>query len=148
MEDKLEKLFSMMEEMKTGLGKKMEAGQEGTRENGTRISWTVFKTQFDVVSSTQGWADFVKASQRVSFLSGSAVEILLGILADKLTDLTTIEKALEYRFGDSHLTKFYRAELKTRRQKSGESLRVFAADVERLMSLSYAEYPFWMFRKV
>ncbi|GBL78826.1 hypothetical protein AVEN_2240-1, partial [Araneus ventricosus] len=52
-----------------------------------------------------------------------------------------IENALEARFGDSHLTQFYRTELKTRRQKPGESLQVLAADVERLMSLAYAECP-------
>ncbi|GBN60271.1 hypothetical protein AVEN_67951-1 [Araneus ventricosus] len=31
-------------------------------------SWTVFKTQFNVVSSTNGWTDFVKASQLVASL--------------------------------------------------------------------------------
>ncbi|GBM31667.1 hypothetical protein AVEN_198936-1 [Araneus ventricosus] len=106
-----------------------------------QTSWTVFKTQFDVVSSTNGWTDFVKASQLVASLRGSAAEVLQGIPADKLTDLTTIEKALESRFGDSHLTQFYRTELKTRRQKPGENLQVVAADVERLMSLAYAECP-------
>ncbi|GBL91046.1 hypothetical protein AVEN_70446-1, partial [Araneus ventricosus] len=104
-------------------------------------SRTFFKTQFNVVSSTNGWTDFVKASQLVASLRGSAAEVLQGIPADKLTDLTTIEKALESRFGDSHLTQFYRTELKTRRQKPGESLQVLAADVERLMSLAYAECP-------
>ncbi|GBN22874.1 Transposon Ty3-I Gag-Pol polyprotein [Araneus ventricosus] len=74
-------------------------------------------------------------------LRESAAEVLQGIPSDKLTDLTTIENALEARFGDSHLTQFYRTELKTRRQKPGESLRVLAADVERLMSLAYAECP-------
>ncbi|GBM61024.1 hypothetical protein AVEN_16537-1 [Araneus ventricosus] len=106
-----------------------------------QTSWTVFKTQFDVVSSTNGWTDFVKASQLVALLRGSAAEVLQGIPADKLTDLTTIEKALESRFGDSHLTQFYRTELKTRRQKPGENLQELAADVERLMSLAYAECP-------
>ncbi|GBN09566.1 hypothetical protein AVEN_143854-1 [Araneus ventricosus] len=106
-----------------------------------QTSWTVFKTQFDVVSSTNGWTDFVKASQLVASLRGSAAEVLQGIPADKLTDLTTIEKALEYRFGDSHLTQFYRTELKTRRQKPGENLQELSADVERLMSLAYAECP-------
>ncbi|GBM77868.1 hypothetical protein AVEN_202735-1 [Araneus ventricosus] len=106
-----------------------------------QTSWTVFKTQFDVVSSTNGWTDFVKASQLVASLRGSAAEVLQGIPAAKLTDLTTIEKALESRFGDSHLTQFYRTELKTRRQKPGESLQELAADVERLMSLAYAECP-------
>ncbi|GBL89126.1 hypothetical protein AVEN_141249-1 [Araneus ventricosus] len=93
-------------------------------------SWTVFKTQFNVVSSTNGWTDFVKVSQLVASLRGSAAEVLQGIPADKLTDLTTIEKALESRFGDSHLTQFYRTKLKTRRQKPEESLQVLAADVE------------------
>ncbi|GBL77781.1 hypothetical protein AVEN_234609-1 [Araneus ventricosus] len=106
-----------------------------------QTSWTVFKTQFDVVSSTNGWTDFVKASQLVASLRGSAAEVLQGIPADKLTDLTIIEKALESRFGDSHLTQFYRTELKTRRQKPGERLQELAADVERLMSLAYAECP-------
>ncbi|GBM21987.1 Retrovirus-related Pol polyprotein from transposon 297, partial [Araneus ventricosus] len=53
----------------------------------------------------------------------------------------TIENALEALFGDRHLTQFYRTELKTRRQKPGESLQALAADVERLMSLAYAECP-------
>ncbi|GBO13926.1 hypothetical protein AVEN_112699-1 [Araneus ventricosus] len=106
-----------------------------------QTSWTVFKTQFAVVSSTNGWTDFVKASQLVASLRGSAAEVLQGIPADKLTDLTTIEKALESRFGDSHLTQFYRTELKRRRQKPGESRQELAADVERLMRLAYAECP-------
>ncbi|KAF8793060.1 hypothetical protein HNY73_004589 [Argiope bruennichi] len=104
-----------------------------------QTSWTVFKTQFDVVSSTNGWTDVVKASQLVASLRGSAAEVLQGIPSEKLTDLMTIEEALESRFGDSHLTQFYRTQLKTRRQKAGESLQVLAADVQRLMSLAYAE---------
>ncbi|GBL94940.1 hypothetical protein AVEN_187457-1 [Araneus ventricosus] len=87
-----------------------------------QTSWTVFKTQF-------------------SILRGSAAEFLQEIPADKLTDITTIEKALESRFGDSHLTQFYRTELKTRRQKLEESLQVLATDVERLISLEYTECP-------
>ncbi|GBO35538.1 hypothetical protein AVEN_164916-1 [Araneus ventricosus] len=82
-----------------------------------QASRTVFKTQFDVVSSTNGWTDFVKAGQLVASLRGSAAEVLQGIPADKLTDLTTIEKASESIFGDSHLTQFYRTELKTRSQE-------------------------------
>ncbi|GBM05253.1 hypothetical protein AVEN_83857-1 [Araneus ventricosus] len=95
-----------------------------------QTSWTVFKTQFDTVSSANGWNNFVKASQLVTSLRGSAAEFLQGIPSDKLTDLTTIENALEARFGDSHITQFYRTELKTRWQKPGESLQVLSADVE------------------
>ncbi|GBM40411.1 hypothetical protein AVEN_122630-1 [Araneus ventricosus] len=98
-------------------------------------------TKFNVVNSSNGWNNRVKASQLVASFRGSAAEVLQGIPFDKLTNLTTIENALEARFEDSHLTQFYRIELKTRRQKPGESLQVLAADVERLMSLAYAECP-------
>ncbi|GBN76079.1 hypothetical protein AVEN_161627-1 [Araneus ventricosus] len=60
-----------------------------------QTSWTVFKTQFDVVSSANGWNNRVKASQLVASLRGSAAEVLQGIPSDKLTDLMTIENALE-----------------------------------------------------
>ncbi|GBM32081.1 hypothetical protein AVEN_223020-1 [Araneus ventricosus] len=106
-----------------------------------QTSWTVFKTEFDVVSTANGWNNRVKSSQLLASLRRSAAEVLQGIPSYKLTDLTTIENALEARFGDSHLTQFYRTELKARRQKPGESLQVLAADVERLMSLAYAECP-------
>ncbi|GBN24897.1 hypothetical protein AVEN_140453-1 [Araneus ventricosus] len=66
-----------------------------------QTSWTIFKTQFDVVSSANGWTDFVKASQLVASLRGSAAEVLQGIPADKLINLTTVENALESRFGDN-----------------------------------------------
>ncbi|GBL90118.1 hypothetical protein AVEN_170175-1 [Araneus ventricosus] len=87
------------------------------------------------MSSTNRWTDRVKASQFVASLQGSAAEILQGIPADKLTDHATIEKALEFQFGDSHLIQFYITELKTRQQKTRENLQARAADVERLMSL-------------
>ncbi|GBN12016.1 hypothetical protein AVEN_216752-1 [Araneus ventricosus] len=43
---------------------------------GGQTSWTVFKTQFDVVSSANGWNNRVKASQLVTSLRGSAAEVL------------------------------------------------------------------------
>ncbi|GBN84252.1 hypothetical protein AVEN_241783-1 [Araneus ventricosus] len=57
-----------------------------------QASWSVFKTQFDVAYSTNGWTDRVQASQLVASLRGYAAEILQGIPSVKLTDLTIIEK--------------------------------------------------------
>ncbi|KAF8785983.1 Retrovirus-related Pol polyprotein like [Argiope bruennichi] len=92
-------------------------------------------------SSPNQGTNVVKASQLVVSLRGSAAEVLQEIPSEKLMDLMTIQNSLESRFGDSHLTQFYRTELKTKQQKSGENLQVLAADVERLMSLAYAECP-------
>ncbi|GBO11541.1 hypothetical protein AVEN_2207-1 [Araneus ventricosus] len=67
-----------------------------------KTSWTVFKTQFDVVSSANGWNNRVKASPIVASLRESTAE-------DCIEDETA----------------------EARRKK----------DVERLMSLAYAECP-------
>ncbi|GBN44532.1 hypothetical protein AVEN_273601-1 [Araneus ventricosus] len=141
MEAGWEEMLSGQEEMRSEQ-EQMEKGQtiKSLTFDG-QTSWTVFKTQFDVVSSANGWTDFVKTSQRVASLRGSAAEVLQGIPADKLTVLTTIEKDLESCSGGRHLTHFHRSELKTRLQTSGENLQVLAAHVERLISLAYAECP-------
>ncbi|GBM43980.1 hypothetical protein AVEN_187582-1 [Araneus ventricosus] len=39
-----------------------------------QTSWTVFKTQFDVASSTNGWKDLVKVRQLVASLQGPAAD--------------------------------------------------------------------------
>ncbi|GBN09299.1 hypothetical protein AVEN_42275-1, partial [Araneus ventricosus] len=102
LERKMEAGQEEMRVAQAGLEQKMEAGQErleqemrsGQEEIKTSLefissrptvkpltfdgqtSWTVFKTQFDVVSSTNGWTDFVKANQLVASLRGSAAEVL------------------------------------------------------------------------
>ncbi|GBL76149.1 hypothetical protein AVEN_234433-1 [Araneus ventricosus] len=90
------------------LKKSMEAGREKRQASRDKMknrmeqgptsltfygltSWIVFKTQLDVVSFVNRWTDFVKANQLVTSGRGSAAEVLQGISANKLMDLTTIE---------------------------------------------------------
>ncbi|GBL99438.1 Transposon Ty3-I Gag-Pol polyprotein [Araneus ventricosus] len=120
------------EEMRSGQ-ERMEKGQEEMKGLIDEVKGEVQRKIDEVEEKVQ--------IQLVASLRGSAAEVLQGIPANKFTDITTIEKALESRFGDSHLTQFYGTELKTRRQKTGESLQELDADVERLMSLAYAEFP-------
>ncbi|GBM52020.1 hypothetical protein AVEN_119670-1 [Araneus ventricosus] len=74
-----------------------------------QTSWTVFKTQFDVVSSANGWNNRVKASQLVASLRGSAAEESLAFqffvdairdedtqLRTRLMDFTDLKSALAY----------------------------------------------------
>ncbi|GFT06634.1 uncharacterized protein NPIL_646891 [Nephila pilipes] len=70
--------------------------------------FTNLQMKFHVVSSSNGWTGRVKPCQLVASIRWSAAEVLQGIPAGNLTDLMTIERALESRFGDSHLTQFYR----------------------------------------
>ena len=50
-------------------------------------------------------------------------------------------KALELRYGDKHLRDVYCTQLRTRRQRSGESLQEFEASIDRLIRLAYPEAP-------
>ncbi|GBN09453.1 hypothetical protein AVEN_116681-1 [Araneus ventricosus] len=132
MDKQFEKLFVI----KAGLEQKMEDGQEEMRSGQERLQQEMLSGQEEIKNQIQAHVE-----SQVDEIKIHDQEVLQEISADKLTDLTTIEKALESRFGDSHLTQFYRTELKTRSQNSGESLQVLAADVERLMSLAYAKCP-------
>ncbi|GBN69456.1 hypothetical protein AVEN_138124-1 [Araneus ventricosus] len=145
MDKQVEKLFAMMAEMKAGqeemrvaqagLEQKMEAGREEMRSGQERLEQDLRSGQERMDKGQEEVKGMIDEPVRIT------AEVLQGIPADKLTDLASIEKALESRFGDSHLIQFYRTELKTRRQKPEESLQVLAADVERLMSLAYTECP-------
>ncbi|GBO12709.1 hypothetical protein AVEN_10702-1 [Araneus ventricosus] len=60
---------------------------------------------------------------------------------EKMSDLERRLSDLETRPNNFPANPEFITELKTRRQKPGENLQVLAADVERLMSLAYAECP-------
>ena len=50
-----------------------------------------------------------------------------------------VYKRQELRYGDQHLCVVYSVQLKGRRQRSGESLQEFEANVDRLTRLAYPE---------
>jgi len=101
--------------------------------------WRVFKVQFDVVADSNDWDNTTRASQLIAALRGPAAEVLQNVPAEKLQDPCAIEAVLECRFGDAHLTEYYRAELKARRQKASESLQELATDIERLVHLAFSD---------
>ncbi|GBL73300.1 hypothetical protein AVEN_159337-1 [Araneus ventricosus] len=92
------------EEMRSG-HEQMRSGQERIEKGQVEMKGMIDEVKvFKTVSSTKVWTDCVKANQLVALLRESAAQDLQGIPDDKLTDLMTIEKALESGFGGSHLT--------------------------------------------
>ncbi|GBN34975.1 hypothetical protein AVEN_9931-1 [Araneus ventricosus] len=115
MDEEFVKLFVMMAEMKAGLEKKIEAEQEemlsgqdrlkqemrseqerkeeiDNQTLGIRSIMAVFKTQFEIVSSPNGWTDFVIASQLVASSREQRPRFFKEFQLIKLKDLKTIEK--------------------------------------------------------
>ncbi|GFX82685.1 uncharacterized protein TNCV_1193601 [Trichonephila clavipes] len=61
-------------------------------------------------------------------------------IADQL-NLNSLYKALDFRFGQKYSKEYARLQMKTRLQKTGESLQECASEIERLTNLSFSDYP-------
>lgn len=101
-----------------------------------QVSWAVYKRQFEAAAEINHWTTKEeKATALVLALRGQASELLQTIPDQR--DYEALVKALELRYGDEHLQEVYRVQLKTRQQKSGETLQELKADIERLAHLAY-----------
>ena len=61
---------------------------------------------------------------------------MLQIIPDQ-RDYNAIIRAIEIRYSDEHMQEVFRLQLKTRQQKTGETLQELAADIKRLFHLAY-----------
>jgi len=106
-----------------------------------KTSWSVFKTQFGMVSTANGWTDIDKAFHLAASLRGEAADILQTIPEERRTNIEALISALDMRFGEQHLQDYYRLQLRTRQQTANETLQELAADIERLCQVAYSNCP-------
>jgi hypothetical protein len=102
-----------------------------------QTSWAVYKRQFEAASSVNGWNDEEKTTALLVALRGSALEVIQTLPVTQQHDYEALVAALDRRYSDQHHKELYRAQLKTRQQKSGESLQQFEAEIRRLINLAY-----------
>lgn len=100
-----------------------------------------FFSQFNLIARANRWDEGMKSAVLVSCLRGKARAVL-----ESLQDLENIEFAdlkekLELRFGENLSSQNYYCQFTNRKQKFGESLAFFAADLERLSQMAYPECP-------
>ncbi|KAJ8950520.1 hypothetical protein NQ318_015264 [Aromia moschata] len=72
---------------------------------------------------------------------GQALEILQSIPEEQQNDYDRIIGALEIRYGHKYLRQVYQSQIKSRQQRSNESLQEYEADIERLIHLAYPQAP-------
>ena len=106
-----------------------------------QTTWTMYHRQFEAAAAANGWTDQEKAAALVIALRGPALELLQTIPAAQQQEYQTLVAALDRRYGDQHRRQLYQAQIKTRLQRSGESLQEFEADLRRLVHLAYPEAP-------
>ncbi|UYV61692.1 K02A2.6-like [Cordylochernes scorpioides] len=74
-------------------------------------------------------------------LRGPALDLLQAVPRADQQSYAMLMGELELRYGEQHLRQLYQTQLKLRRQKVGESLQGFEADVKRLCHLAYPGAP-------
>ncbi|KAJ8958577.1 hypothetical protein NQ318_016298, partial [Aromia moschata] len=72
---------------------------------------------------------------------GQALEILQSIPEEQQNDYDRIVGALEIRYGHKYLRQVYQSQIKSRQQRTNESLQEYEADIERLIHLAYPQAP-------
>ncbi|KAJ8944601.1 hypothetical protein NQ318_006015, partial [Aromia moschata] len=104
-------------------------------------SWSMYRRQFEAAAKANGWTPQEMATSLVISLRGQALEILQSIPEEQQNDYNRIVGALEIRYGHKYLRQVYQSQIKSRQQRSNESLQEYEADIERLVHLAYPQAP-------
>ncbi|GFW87601.1 uncharacterized protein TNCV_4485661 [Trichonephila clavipes] len=86
-------------------------------------------------------AEGVKACQLAASLRGEVAEVLQTLPDTERLNLNSLYNALDLRFGQKYSKDYARLQMKTRLQKTGESLQEYASEVERLANLTFSDHP-------
>ncbi|GFS73484.1 uncharacterized protein TNCV_1101881 [Trichonephila clavipes] len=70
-----------------------------------------------------------------------AAEILQTLPDTDRLNVNSLYKALDLRFSQKYSKDYARLQMKTRLQKTGESLQEYASEVERLANLAFSDHP-------
>ncbi|GFY10973.1 uncharacterized protein TNCV_1124941 [Trichonephila clavipes] len=106
-----------------------------------KTNWEVYKTQFSIISEANGWTEGIKACQLAASPRGAAAEILQTLTDTERLNLNSLYNALDLRFGQKYSKDYVCLQMKTRLQKTGESLQEYASEVERLANLAFSNHP-------
>ena len=106
-------------------------------------SWEDYLIQFETIAGVNGWNPQDRAHFLVASLDGDARNSLTNLCQQgALGNYEAIIAALSQDFGNQHRTPLYRAEMKSRRRKEGESIADLARAFRKLAGLAYPELTF------
>lgn len=106
-----------------------------------KASWSTYLSQFEAAAEGNLWSEREKARYLMLCLRGEATEVLRTIPTEHQQNYELLIEALEMRYGEAHLQQVYQAQLKSRRQRTDESLQQLEADVARMVNLAYPSAP-------
>ncbi|KAJ8956131.1 hypothetical protein NQ318_016586 [Aromia moschata] len=104
-------------------------------------SWSMYRRHFEAAAKANGWTSQEMATSLVISLRCQALEILQSIPEEQQNDYDRIVGALEIRYGHKYLRQVYQYQIKSRQQRTNESLQEYESDIERLIHVAYPQAP-------
>ena len=101
-----------------------------------------FLSQFSLIARANGWDDAAKSIALASSLRGRARAVLKTVEDLENLNFAELTSKLELLFGEGNSTQNYYSLFTSRKQKFGEDLASFGAEIERLSRLAYPECPY------
>ncbi|GFV93578.1 uncharacterized protein TNCV_1988901 [Trichonephila clavipes] len=118
----------------------LKSGQEDMQKSQEETKQEMQKGQ-QGMEKADGWTEGVKACQLAASLRGEAAEVLQTLSDTERLNLNSLYNALDLRFGQKYSKDYAGLQMKTRLQKTGESLQEYASEVERLANLAFSHHP-------
>ena len=103
-------------------------------------SWNVCLNRFNDVARSRGWTAAEKLDELLPRLQGQAGEFVYGQLSTRTREsFKGLSKELECRFRKIETAGTFRKKFSQRRQKVGESIESYAAELKRLYDKAYPD---------
>ena len=103
-------------------------------------SWNVCLNRFNDVARSRGWTAAEKLDELLPRLQGQAGEFVYGQLSTRTREsFKGLSKELECRFRKIETAGTFRTKFSQRRQKVGESIDSYAAELKRLYDKAYPD---------
>ncbi|MES9883163.1 MAG: C2HC-type zinc finger protein, partial [Sedimenticola sp.] len=96
-----------------------------------------YLVQFEIIAEMNQWSDTAKAMELVTSLRGLAQSILSDLSPAQRKDYPYLVTALTARFEPTNQSELYRAQMKTRLRKKGETIQELAQDIKRTVRMAY-----------
>ena len=107
--------------------------------DGVKVDWPEYLSHFSVVAEVNRWGKTEKGLYLAGSLTGEARRILTNMKPDQYKDWDLLVEKLTKRFDPSCQEETYRAALRSRTRKAGESPQAFAQHIRRLVERSYPQ---------
>ena len=116
------------------------------RESSTRIKpraydgsgpWKEYAHYFERLGKLNGWRDDDKMELLWIHLEGTALNYVENIPEGSVTTYEELCGTLESRFGERNMAEIFKAELRRRARRPGESLPELGQDIRRLITNAY-----------